>query len=59
MLAADGEEQVHEAEPDQRQQGDDRQLEAPVAPLFQAQDDEGDHRGDQAGREQRDAEERG
>ena len=56
LLAADGEEQVHEAEADQPQQGNDRQLEAPVAPLFQAQDDERDDRGDQAGREQRDAE---
>ena len=46
MLAPGGEEQVGKAQPDQGQQGDDRQLEAPVAALLQAQDEEGDHRSD-------------
>ncbi len=54
---ADHGEVVHEAKEDDAEQGGDRELEFPVAALLERQDPEGDHRRDQARRQQRDAEE--
>ena len=56
VLTADGEEHVEEAQSDQGQERDDRQLETAVAALLESQNEEGDHRGDEPGREQRYAE---
>ena len=48
---------VEEPEADDHQEAGDRELEAAVAALLQGEDRERDDRGDQAGRERRDAEE--
>jgi len=53
---SDLEEVVQEPEQDEPEHGGDRQLEAAVAARLEGEDPEGDDRGDQAGREQRYAE---
>ena len=56
VVVADRDEVIEEAERDEAQQPDDRQLEAPVAALLEREDPERDDGRDQPGREQPDAE---
>jgi hypothetical protein len=56
-VEADPQRVVQEAEQDDREEPEDRQLEAPVAAVLQAEDREGDDGGDQPRGQQRDVEE--